>query len=128
MDYIFNMRINPTNTDNDPNPIDQYMAKNGLSFSTIKRVAKTITTMDGKEHRKYVDKNSISVSLFEVDNATKAMIEYYLFRVTPAVVTFEGAYDSYNGEYYVTGWSPKVKTVEGGIAYYDGLSFTLEEK
>lgn len=126
-DYVFNLTvITPQGASL---LLDPYIAKNGLSFETVQRVSRTITMMNGTEIRKSIDKIRFSVSLFEIDEATKRNIEYYLKSSSPVSVSYElnGAAPR-TAQFYLDGWSPKVKIVEAGIPYYEGLSFTLEEK
>ena len=112
--------------------MDEYIAKSGFSYKKIKRVDSTVTTMDGTRHSKWVDKIEISVSLFEINETAKQQIESHLFVANKNTVNVsfytEGSLLPHTGNYYVDGWNPKIKTIEAGIRYYEGLSFTLEEK
>lgn len=112
--------------------MDEYIAKSGFSYKKIKRVDSTVTTMDGTKHSKWIDKIEISVSLFEMNETAKQQIESHLFVANKNTVSVsfqtEGSLIPYTGNYYVDGWNPKIKTIEAETRYYEGLSFTLEEK
>lgn len=113
--------------------LDEYMAISGFSYSKVKRVDSTVTTMDGTRHSKWINKAQVSVSLFELNDVTKQLIENHLFpsgkNTVSASFSIAPPYSTrISGNFYVEGWSPKIKTIEAGTAYYDGLSFTLEEK
>ena len=112
--------------------MDEYIAKSGFSYKKIKRVDSTVTTMDGTKHSRWIDKIEISVSLFEMNETAKQQIESHLFVANKNTVSVsfqtEGSLIPHTGNYYVDGWNPKIKTIEAETRYYEGLSFTLEEK
>lgn len=81
METIYNLSVNGL-------LLDDYIARNGISFETVQRVNRTITTMAGTEIRKWIDKERVTVSLVEIDADTKYMIESKLFVENPADVHY----------------------------------------
>lgn len=105
-----------------------WLLAGGLRQSETSRLSRSVVTMDGVLHLHEVVKRSIAVSLVELRDDTWYRLRAAL-QTRPALVRCidDGIGDS-TRLFYAYGITTSAKTVRGGHTYFQGASFTLEEK
>lgn len=109
--------------------ICDYIAADGVDISTIRRVEKSITTLDGTLYTKGVDKFQINLTCLDMSDSQWATLCSYL-RPSPIEVVYTNldTGESLVSTFYVKDKKRKAKKTIGSLTYMTGLSFTLEEK
>lgn len=105
-----------------------WLLAGGLQQTEVLRLSRSVVTLDGVSHRQEVVKRGISVSLVELRDATwYRMVD--ALRTRPAAVRYiDDRYGDTTRLFYVGSPTASAKTVRGGHTYFQGGSFTLEEK
>ena len=105
-----------------------WLLAGGLQQTEVVRLSRGVVTLDGVSHRQEVVKRGIAVSLVELREGTWYRLLAAL-RTRPAQVRYvDDALGDTTRQFYVSGPSATAKTVRGGHTYFQGASFTLEEK
>lgn len=116
-----------------------YLAEEGIDYGTVKRVTRTVTTLDGREHRSSVTKNSLSLKLLDMSDDQLAEIEHYLdqaaFGISTVNYTDRHGGLHTNSQFYVDPPQATGKQTIGGtnnipgagITYLTGITIEMEE-
>lgn len=105
-----------------------WLLAGGLQQTEVVRLARSVVTLDGVSHRQEVVKRGISVSLVELRDSTWYRLRAAL-QARPAVVRYiDDRWGDTTRLFYVSGPAAAAKTVRGGHTYFQGATFTLEEK
>lgn len=107
-----------------------WIAEDGLSFSTIERIRKSITVLSGTEYRATIEKTKIDVNLLDLPDKEFAKAINALKINYPAIVTYGDKDNRIRSSirFYASSPTAKAKKVVGNTTYWSGISFTLEEK
>lgn len=105
-----------------------WLLAGGLQQEEVERLGRSVVTLDGVSHRQSTIKRMISASLVELRDTTWYRLLSAL-QTRPAAVRY---IDDHLGDttrlFYISGPTAAAKTVRGGHTYFQGASFTLEEK
>lgn len=106
-----------------------WLPENGLNYTTVERVMRSVVFTNGKQLRKAVNKQKIDVALFDMDDSELFKVENALMH-QPCVVSYTDKKGIiHTGEYfYATPVSARVSKVVGNTTYWTGISFSLEEQ
>lgn len=105
-----------------------WLLAGGLQQTEVPRLSRSIVTLDGVSHRQEVVKRGLAVSLVELRDTTWRRLRAAL-QTRPALVRYiDDAYGDTTRLFYVSGPAAAAKTVRGGHTWFQGASFTLEEK
>ena len=105
-----------------------WLLAGGLQQTEVPRLSRDVVTLDGVSHRQEVIKRGIAASLVELRDATWYRLLAAL-QTRPATVRYiDDALGDTTRLFYVSGPTAAAKTVRGGHTYFQGASFTLEEK
>lgn len=109
--------------------ICDYIAEDGVDVSTVTRVEKSITTLDGTLHTKGVDKFQINLTCLDMSDSQWQTLCSYL-SPSPIQISYTNldTGESLTSTFYVKDKIRKAKKTIGQLTYLTGLSFTLEEK
>lgn len=101
----------------------------GIQQSQIYRQSREIVTLNGVSYRSNIVKREIGFSAVEISDSTLQTLMAAL-TPNPASVTYTDMKTGGNvtSTFYVTGVSVGAKIVTGGHTYYEGFSFSLEER
>ena len=109
--------------------ICDYIAADGVDVSTVVRVEKSITTLDGTLYSKGVDKWQLNITCLDMSDSQWQTLCSWL-KPSPIQIMYTnldtGA--TVTGYFYVKDKKRKAKKTIGQMTYLTGLSFTLEEK
>lgn len=105
-----------------------WLLAGGLQQTEISRLGRGVVTLDGVSHRQETVKRGISASLVELRDETWYRLLAAL-RERPARVEYiDDALGETTRLFYVSGPTAAAKTVRGGHTWFQGASFSLEEK
>lgn len=105
-----------------------WLLAGGLQQTEIPRLQRSVITLDGVSHRQEVIKRGIAVSLVELRDGTWYRLRSAL-QTRPATVRYiDDVYGDTARLFYVSGPTAAAKTVRGGHTYFQGVSFSLEER
>ena len=105
-----------------------WLLAGGLQQTEVPRLQRSVVTLDGVSHRQEVVKRGISAALVELRDTTWHRLLAAL-QTRPASVRYiDGVYGDTTRLFYVSGPTAAARTVRGGHTYFQGASFTLEEK
>lgn len=105
-----------------------WLASGGLQQTEIPRLSRSVVTLDGISHRQEIIKRGITASLVEMRDTTWYRLTAAL-QTRPATVRYiDDRFGDTTRLFYVSGATAAAKTVRGGHTYFQGGSFTLEEK
>lgn len=110
--------------------LDEYLDENGIDFGSVNRREVSIITMNGTVRKKAIVKKTVSFKFVDLNDAAI----FSIGRIFDTSEPIQLLYTDKNGvrhtdeNFYVQPYSLPVQKVEAGIAYYSGLSITLEEK
>ena len=106
-----------------------YVAEDGIEYSTVKRASRSVVTLDGRDHRTAIKKNSLNVTLLSMSDDQFAFIVDAIDRAEPAIVNYT---DKRGGlhtgiEFYVEPPTATAKQTISSITYLSGISLSMEE-
>lgn len=105
-----------------------WLLEGGLQQTEVVRLGRSVVTLDGTAHRQETVRRGLSVSLVELRDGTWYRLLDAL-QIRPAAVRY---IDDRLGDttklFYVSAPTAAAKTVRGGHTYFQGASFTLEER
>ena len=105
-----------------------WLLAGGLQQTEVPRLSRSVVTLDGVSHKQEIIKRGIAVSLVELRDNTWYRLQAAL-RTRPAQVRYiDDALGDTTRLFYAGGLTAAAKTVRGGHTYFQGGSFTLEEK
>ena len=105
-----------------------WLLSGGLQQTEVPRLARSVVTLDGVSHQQSVVKRGITASMVEMRDTTWYRLADAL-KTRPAVVRYiDDRYGDTTRLFYVSNPTASAKTVRGGHTYFQGGSFTLEEK
>lgn len=100
----------------------------GLQQQYATRRSREVVATDGTVYRKEIKKRHLTVSLVEMRDRTARQLLAAL-RTSPATVSYTDAeYGDLVKTFLVSRPQETAKTVTGGNTYWNGISFTMEEK
>lgn len=100
----------------------------GIQQDYAVRRSREVVATDGSVFRKEIKKRTLAVSLVEMRDSTALRLLAAL-RTSPATVTYTDAeYGNLVKQFLVSPPQETAKTVTGGNTYWNGISFTMEEK
>lgn len=105
-----------------------WLLAGGLQQTEIPRLQRGVVTLDGVSHRQEVIKRGIAASLVELRDTTWYRLCSALQTRPAAVRYIDDALGDTTRLFYVSGPTAAARTVRGGHTYFQGASFTLEEK
>ena len=106
-----------------------YIQEGGITFNTISRVVRAVTTLSGELIQKEVHKRGMTVSLIETitDTHLNALVDALDTSPATALYTDRDGIE-HTGTFYVFNLSASAKKVIGDTTFYTGVSFDLEER
>ena len=105
-----------------------WLLSGGLQQTEVQRLSRSVVTLDGVSHRQEIVKRGITVSMVEMKDETWYRMMDAL-KTRPATVRYiDDRYGDTTRLFYVSSPTAAAKTVRGGHTYFQGASFTLEEK
>lgn len=109
--------------------ICDYIAADGVDISTVTRVEKSITTLDGTLYTKGVEKTQINITCLDMSDSQWQTLCSWL-KPSPITLNYTNLDNgtTITGQFYVKDKKRKAKKTIGSLTYMTGLSFTLEEK
>lgn len=108
----------------------QWIAENGLTFSPVERIKRSVITMDGTDHRASINKQQLDIQFMDMPDSELGLVENALSLANPALVDYtdKSGIEHTGVPFYFTGVSAGAKRVIGKTTYWTDLSLSLEEK
>lgn len=107
-----------------------WLAENGLEYSSVERIRRSVITMDGTDHRSVKEKRQIDVTMYDLPDSELTLAERAIHLAFPAIVSFTDKDDTLRSNIacYVTDPKVTAQKVVGGITYWGSAKFTIEVK
>lgn len=107
-----------------------WLAEDGIKYSPIERVKRSVVCMNGKEFRKTIEKQKLDVTLLDMPDEELAKAEAALAKAYPARVNYmdKKGVEHTGVLFYPSGISANIKKVIGTITYWTNITFSLEEQ
>lgn len=107
-----------------------WLAENGIKYSPIERVKRSVVCMNGKEVRYTIEKQKLDITLLDLPDNELTLAENALTLLYPAIVTYsdKNGTDHIDVPCYPSGISANVEKVIGQMTYWNNILFSLEER
>lgn len=107
-----------------------WIAENGIRYSSINRLTRSVITLDGTKHQKSVEKNKLDIAMLDIPDEELAQIEEALLCANPALVDYTDKRGVlYTGvPFYTTAPEATAERVIGSTTYFGNVTFSMEEK
>lgn len=107
-----------------------WIAENGIRYSSVNRLERSVITLDGTKHKKTIEKNKLDVTMFDIPDEELAQIEDALLCANPALVDYTDKRGIlYTGvPFYTTPPDAMAERVIGNTTYFGNVTFSMEEK
>lgn len=108
----------------------KWIAENGIRYSSIERLERSVITLDGTKHKKVIEKNKLDITMFDIPDEELAEIEDALAHVNPAMVDFTDKRGILHTGvlFYTSAPEATAQQVIGNTTYFGNVTFSIEEK
>lgn len=110
-------------------PIEKFIKEDGVTFKTDKRVEKSVTTADGRLHKRWIEKTIIKIDFRTMDDVYfKELLSYFTVDYCMFYYTNFNLGREVRGTFYISKNDYKIKKVyANSISIIDGFSIELTE-
>lgn len=107
-----------------------WLAENGLKYSSVERVSRSIVTIDGTDHRKSIKKRRIDVTLYDLPDSELIAAENAIAMQSPAMVNYtdKNGIEKTGVLCYISDPETVAKSVVADTTYWGETTFVIEER
>ena len=109
-----------------------WLAEDGIQYSSVDRLRRSVVTLDGTEHRAMINKLKMDVTLMDLpgDELAKVEAAFSYPNPNPALVNYtdKSGISHTGAPFYSSGVTAGARRVIGNTTYWSGITFSLEER